>query len=698
MLQDPKGLYQTLGLDPAASETDIRKAYRRLALKYHPDKNASEDATAEFQKIASAYEVLSDPERRAMYDSTGCVDSEEVDDEEGLLRAAGLFSAFFGGGMAQDLDEEEQALLDEVLRMTGASSFQARGSRMRRKGRGRKKAGGMSIDEVFMAAMSGLPSFEATCPSGHALKKKKADGGYECDACGKDIPSEKRFFDCRKCDFSMCLSCHKKAESRAMEQQDEEDTDAEVFEAFCEANLQPERQGGRLRFRCSLCRIVLDSQHEAAAHIAEDHAAELEAVSNEVRSELKNGYGTSSSAGAGDGYESFLLGAALEGMMGGFGDLPPPPKAGVVDLDDDVDIRQMRTLRLWVETDGVTTRVLLLDICLSGYLPASGADQAMSAAWMWQMYGTVSDINIKHSERDTFVFVTYARLENAQDAIQGLDQSKAFGSGVIKAAPATRRVEGKGEKPRADRSDRSDRWDEARRDDDRRSRFREDPPRAARDAREPAGPRHDGREPAPERRAAYRPAGPDRPDDGRRRRDSRSPRRPQDTRDYGAVRAPRAARDAREPAGPRHDGREPAPERRAAYSPARPDGGRRASRSPRRPQDTKDYGAVRVNISCLPYDMEEAELKDTASTYGKVLALRVFGDAEKPKRGWVEYATRREAEYAVAELDQRWSHPFIPNRIFSLSSLSRLLNPGGFSRSKPGVVAARASLDDGCGP
>lgn len=51
--------------------------------------------------------------------------------------------------------------------------------------------------------------------------------------------------------------------------------------------------------------------------------------------------------------------------------------------------------------------------------------------------------------------------------------------------------------------------------------------------------------------------------------------------------------------------------------------------------------------------MEEAELKDTASTYGKVLALRVFGEADKPKRGWVEYATRREAEYAVTELDQR---------------------------------------------
>ncbi|CAJ1346265.1 unnamed protein product [Effrenium voratum] len=245
--KDPKNIYRTLGVDVDAGEAEIRKAYRRLALKYHPDKNQSEDATAEFQKIANAYEVLSDPQRRSMYDSTGCVDAEELDDEDGLLRASDLFAAFFGGGMAQDMDDEEQAMLDEFLRMTGSFTFKA-GSR--RKGRGGRRARqaqaaqNAAFEQAFMAAMTGMPTFEPTCPSGHALKKKKADGGYECDACNKDIEEGKRFFDCRKCDFSMCSKCHKKAEAQAMDAADEDEEEGELFEAFCEANIRAERQAG----------------------------------------------------------------------------------------------------------------------------------------------------------------------------------------------------------------------------------------------------------------------------------------------------------------------------------------------------------------------------------------------------------------------------------------------------------------------
>ncbi|CAE7900309.1 gghA [Symbiodinium sp. KB8] len=372
-------------------------------------------------------------------------------------------------------------------------------------------------------------------------------------------------------------------------------------------------------------------------------------------------------------------------------------------------------------------------------------------------YGTVSDINIKHSDRDTFVFVTYARLEHAQDAIQGLDQSKSFGSGIIKAAPATRREGGKGDKPRAsDRSERSDRWEEARRDDDRRGSRADDVERRDGKGRDKGGrdrdwPSSDRRD-APDRRredpytgrgerdrddrgryddrdrGSYRPAdyydrskdqgkgrgsgytyeergiseggrGYDRRDDYDRRRGYEDPPRrddrdrpdrappPQRGRDDRRVERARGdsrdgrrgrqfdradvagrrddrglredpprgvgARDTRD-VGPRHD-RDPIPERRGAYRPAGPprtDDGRRASRSPRRAPAERGAN-IRVNISNLPFDMEEAELKDTASTYGKVLALRVFGEADKPKRGWVEYATRREAEYAVTELDQR---------------------------------------------
>lgn len=61
--------YGTLGVAKDATDDDIKKAYRRLAVKYHPDKNPGDTVAEEqFKKIAEAYEVISDPERRRRYD------------------------------------------------------------------------------------------------------------------------------------------------------------------------------------------------------------------------------------------------------------------------------------------------------------------------------------------------------------------------------------------------------------------------------------------------------------------------------------------------------------------------------------------------------------------------------------------------------------------------------------------------------
>ena len=64
--------YEILGVAKGASSQEIKKAYRKLALKYHPDKNAGNKAAEEkFKGISEAYAVLSDPEKKKQYDTYG---------------------------------------------------------------------------------------------------------------------------------------------------------------------------------------------------------------------------------------------------------------------------------------------------------------------------------------------------------------------------------------------------------------------------------------------------------------------------------------------------------------------------------------------------------------------------------------------------------------------------------------------------
>ena len=75
-----KDYYKILGVGRNASEADIKKAYRNLALRYHPDKNKSPDAEDKFKEVSEAYEVLHDQEKRDIYDKYG---------EEGLKAGGG---------------------------------------------------------------------------------------------------------------------------------------------------------------------------------------------------------------------------------------------------------------------------------------------------------------------------------------------------------------------------------------------------------------------------------------------------------------------------------------------------------------------------------------------------------------------------------------------------------------------------------
>jgi len=91
--------YQDLGLAKKASDKEIKKAYRKLALKYHPDKVPEDErkkAEEKFLKVSEAYAVLSDPEKRKVYDQYGKKGIEAM--EKGWKPNEGGFPGGGGGG------------------------------------------------------------------------------------------------------------------------------------------------------------------------------------------------------------------------------------------------------------------------------------------------------------------------------------------------------------------------------------------------------------------------------------------------------------------------------------------------------------------------------------------------------------------------------------------------------------------------
>jgi hypothetical protein len=112
--------YDSLGLPPDAGEDDIKRSFRRLALKLHPDKQTGtseerEIAERQFKEVNAAYSVLSDPERRQRYDQTGRLNDDDDDDDDERFSSSSRRRA---GGSSAAADSSMYMSIDELMSLT----------------------------------------------------------------------------------------------------------------------------------------------------------------------------------------------------------------------------------------------------------------------------------------------------------------------------------------------------------------------------------------------------------------------------------------------------------------------------------------------------------------------------------------------------------------------------------------------------
>lgn len=124
---EKRDYYEVLGIEKTASKDEIKKAYRKLSKKYHPDLNKEPGAEEKFKEIAEAYEVLSDEQKRARYDQFGHQDPNQgfggfnggFGGAEGFGGFEDIFSSFFGGGSRTRRDPNAPRKGDDLqYRMT----------------------------------------------------------------------------------------------------------------------------------------------------------------------------------------------------------------------------------------------------------------------------------------------------------------------------------------------------------------------------------------------------------------------------------------------------------------------------------------------------------------------------------------------------------------------------------------------------
>ena len=162
--------YQLLGVSKTSSADEIKKAYRKLAMQYHPDKNpGNKEAEAKFKQISEAYEILQDPQKKAMYDQYG-------------------HSAFAqGGGRSQAQNGDFSDAFEDIF-----SQFMGGGSRSKRRPQSTNIRGAdltyrinISLEEAFLGKNQEINfTTNIRCDDCSGVGSKDSGGQKNCPDCG----------------------------------------------------------------------------------------------------------------------------------------------------------------------------------------------------------------------------------------------------------------------------------------------------------------------------------------------------------------------------------------------------------------------------------------------------------------------------------------------------------------------------------
>ena len=197
-MANKRDYYEVLGVDKNASEDDIKKAYRRIAIKYHPDRNpGNKEAEEKFKEAAEAYDVLHDPQKRQQYDQFG-------------FDAPGGFGGFGGGGFSMD---DIFSMFGSVFGDAGFGGFGSRGSHAERKVRGgdlRLKVK-MTLQEVSTGVTKKFRvKKDITCPHCNGTGAEAGTSAETCPTChgsGYTVQTRQTLFGIMQTQGA-CPTCH----------------------------------------------------------------------------------------------------------------------------------------------------------------------------------------------------------------------------------------------------------------------------------------------------------------------------------------------------------------------------------------------------------------------------------------------------------------------------------------------------------